>query len=238
MNKKIGIIIFARSSSNRFPNKIFQKILNLKMIEIVINRVKKIQFEKKKYEIIVNTSSYKNDDKIVNFCKKNNIKFYRGSLLNVFKRTHDCLKKHNYEIFVRVNCDRPFLDYIMISKMINLIKKNKKVDIISNCLGYYPKGLACEVARSKVFFENFHRIKNKQDKEHIFNFFYRNLNEFKILNISDPVYKKNHYLNLSVDYKKDLKMVSKIFKFFKNNYLINTKKVLTNFHKIKLERCY
>ena len=52
--------------------------------------------------------------------------------------------------------------------------------------------------------------------------------------MSDPLYKKNNNLNLSVDYKKDLKKVLKIFKFFKNDYLISTKKVLTNIEKIKL----
>ena len=45
MNKKIGIIIYARSSSERFPNKIFKNILNLRMIEIVIKRVKKISLK-------------------------------------------------------------------------------------------------------------------------------------------------------------------------------------------------
>jgi len=234
MNKKIGIIIYARSSSERFPNKIFKNILNLRMIEIVIKRVKKISLKKKDYEIIVNTSIDKSDEKIVNFCKKNNIKFYRGSLSNVFRRTHDCLKTHKYEIFARVNCDRPFVDFEMISKMLNLIKKDRKIDIISNCNGTYPKGLACEIARSKIFFENIGNIYTKNNKEHIFNFFYKNSKRFKILDISDPLYKKNNNLNLSVDYKKDLKKALKIFKFFKNNYLISTKKVLTNIEKIKL----
>ena len=61
----------------------------------------------------------------------------------------------------------------MILRMINLIIKRKNIDIISNCTGDYPKGLACEIA-SKIFFNNINRIKTKGDKEHIFNFFYKN----------------------------------------------------------------
>lgn len=235
MNKKIGIIIYARTSSRRFPNKIFKKIINLRLIEIVIKRLKKINFKKKDFEIIVNTSSNKNDKKLVLFCKKNKIKFYVGSLNNVFKRTYDCLKKNKYEIFVRVNCDRPFVDFNTITKMIKILNRNKDLDIVTNCYKKYPKGLASEVARSKIFLENLLKIKSRDHKEHIFNFFYKNSKKFKILNIKDPLYEKNVNLNLSIDYKKDLKKIIKIFWFFKKNFCIPTSSVLKNITKIKLE---
>jgi|LULK01.1.fsa_nt_gb spore coat polysaccharide biosynthesis protein SpsF len=235
MNKKIGIIIYARTSSKRFPNKIFKKIIKLKMIELIIKRIKKINLKKYNYEIIVNTSLDKSDDKIVNFCKKKKIKYFRGSLNNVFKRTNECLKKNNYKFFARVNCDRPFLDFEMISKMINLILERKNIDIVSNCTEAYPRGLACEVARSRIFFNNFNLIKTKNNREHIFNFFYKNEKRFKILKVSDKLYQKNSHINLSVDKKEDLKKIIKIFKFFKNNYLISTKKVLKDIKNIKLE---
>ena len=234
MNKKIGIILYARTSSKRFPNKIFKKIIGLKIIEIILKRLKKINLKKYNCEIIVNTSINKSDDKIVNFCKKNKIKYFRGSLNNVFKRTYECLKKNNYKFFARINCDRPLLDFEMISRMINLILK-KKIDIVSNCTGDYPKGLACEIARSRIFFDNFNLIKSKNNKEHIFNFFYKNEKKFKILKISDKLYQRHSNINLSVDKKEDLKKIIKIFKFFKKNHLITTRKVLKNITNIKLE---
>ncbi len=235
MNKKIGIIIYARTSSKRFPNKIFKKIFEFKMIELIIKRIKKINLKKNDCELIVNTSLDKSDNKIISFCKKNKIKYFRGSLSNVFLRTYECLKQNNYKFFVRVNCDRPLLDFEMILRMINLIIKRKNIDIISNCTGDYPKGLACEIARSKIFFNNINRIKTKGDKEHIFNFFYKNSSQFKILKISDKLYEENKNINLSVDNKGDLKKIIKIFKFFNKKYLISTREVLKNIKKIKLE---
>lgn len=235
MNKKIGIILYARTSSQRFPNKIFKKIIGLKMIEIILKRVKKINLKKYNCEIIINTSVNKSDDKIINFCKKNKVKYFRGSLTNVFKRTCECLKKNNYKFFVRINCDRPLLDFEMISRMISLILKRKNIDIVSNCTGTYPRGLACEIARSRIFFDNFNLIKSKNYKEHIFNFFYKNEKKFKILKISDKLYHRHRNINLSIDKKEDLKKIIKIFKFFKKNYLVTTKKVLKNIINIKLE---
>lgn len=235
MNKKIGIIIYARTSSKRFPNKIFKKILEFKMIELIIKRIKKINLKKYNCEIIVNTSIDKSDNKIISFCKKNKIKYFRGNLSNVFLRTYECLKQNDYKFFVRVNCDRPLLDFEMISRMINLMIKRKNIDIISNCTGAYPKGLACEIARSKIFFDNINRIKTKGDKEHIFNFFYNNSNRFKILKISDKLYEANKNMNLGVDNKEDLIKIIKIFKFFKKKYLISTQKILKNIKNIRLE---
>lgn len=235
MNKKIGIIVFARTSSKRLPNKIFQKISGIKLIDLVINRLKKIKIAKKNYEIIVNTSVNIKDNKIENYCLKRGIKFFRGSLNNVFLRTYHCLKKNKYKIFVRVNCDRPFVDVDIIKKMINLINNNDKFDIISNCVDKCPKGLSCEVSKAKVFFDNFKNIKKKDHKEHIFNYFYENQNKFNILKYNDPIYQKNLNVNFSIDTKNDKKRINRIFYFFKKNYFIKTSDVLKKIEKIKLE---
>ena len=64
---RLGIIIFARSSSRRLPNKVLKKICGQPLLKLIISRVKK---SSQKYPIIVNTSSHKSDDKIIKFCKK------------------------------------------------------------------------------------------------------------------------------------------------------------------------
>ena len=74
MNKKIGIIVYARMSSKRLPSKIFQKIAGINLIDLVINRLKKIKINKKNYEIIINTSLNKKDNKIQSYCLRRKIK--------------------------------------------------------------------------------------------------------------------------------------------------------------------
>ena len=111
-----------------FQKKVLKKVfLNKTLLEIIILRIRKFL----KIKIIVCTSSLKQDDKIIKICKKNKVKYFRGDLNNVFKRTVDCLKKYNLDSFVRINSDRPFVDYIEIKKMVDKFKK-KKFDIISN----------------------------------------------------------------------------------------------------------
>lgn len=64
---KIGIIIQARSSSKRLPNKVLSELGTRSILEHVINRVKKVSFKKK---IIVATTKNKKDQKIAKIAKK------------------------------------------------------------------------------------------------------------------------------------------------------------------------
>ena len=66
----------------------------------------------------------------------------------------------------------------------------------------------------------------KNDKEHIFNYFYKSRKNYKIKDFIDIYYKKKNKLNLSIDLKKDFKNTEKIFKKFKYNFIIDTKTVL------------
>jgi len=222
--KKLGILIYARTSSKRFPKKVVTLINKKKtLIELVHARVKK---KSKNYLVVVNTSVSRSDDEIASLCKKNKIKFFRGNLTNVFDRTIQCCKKYKLDAFVRVNADRPFFDYNLMIKMIKIFNRNK-LDIITNQLSKTcPKGLACEIAKTKIFYEIKKNLLSKPEKEHIFNYFYKNKNNYKIKNYIENYYKKNKKLNLSIDSKKDLKIIETIFKKFKNNFYIDTKTVL------------
>ena len=81
MEKKLNlnIIIQARFNSTRLKGKILKKINNKEILLIMIERLKKY-----KSNLIINISK-KNPDKIVNFCKKNNIRYFIGSDNNVLK---------------------------------------------------------------------------------------------------------------------------------------------------------
>jgi len=185
--KKIGIIIFARASSKRFPKKVLKKINKRTLLEIVYLRTKKTS---KKTPIIINTSKNRADNQIVDFCKRKKVKYFRGSLTNVIERTIECCKNFKLDGFVRVNADRPFLDFDMIKSMMNFYISNNYHIVTNQLPRSCPKGLACEIASASIF-KNLDLSKlNKNDKEHIFNYFYRNKNNYKIFNYRDNFYNK------------------------------------------------
>lgn len=225
MNKLV-IIIYARLSSKRLKGKVLKKIFNKCLLEIIYLRLKK----KLNIPIIVNTSTNKSDDLLVKFCKKKNIKFFRGSLNNVFLRTIMCLKKNKINGFIRVCADRPFVDFREIKKAIKIFK-SKKFDIVTNQLHKkVPKGLSCEIASSEIFYDVFNNNElTKSEKEHIFEYFYKNISDFKIYKLRNNLYEKNAKFNLSIDSSKDFQRAVNIFLKYKKNIYVSTLKVLKGF---------
>ena len=71
----------------------------------------------------------------------------------------------------------------------------------------------------------------KKDKEHIFNFFYRNKKKYKIFNLNNKYYKINRLKNFSIDKPLDLFKVKEIYSYFGSIY-VPTKKILIKNDKI------
>ena len=67
MKTKVGIIIQARLGSKRLPKKILKKINNQTIIEFLLKRLKSISFE---HEIIIATTTKKEDKEILKIAKK------------------------------------------------------------------------------------------------------------------------------------------------------------------------
>jgi len=209
--KKIGLIVYARMSSKRFPGKVMYKIFkNQSIIEIILYNLKKANLLS---NTVIATTKNKSDKKIVDFCKIKKIKCFKGDNQNVFLRTTDCIAKYNFNYFVRICADRPLFDLKLMKKMIDLILF-KNYDIVTNVNPRtYPKGLTCEVAKTKIF----QNINNKKlslnQKEHIFNYFYKK-KSYKICNISNKFSKKFLAENFCIDKKTDIKRIKNILSKF------------------------
>lgn len=228
--RKIGILIYARNSSKRLPRKVTKIIFqNKSLLEIIHSRLKK---KSKNVPIIVNTSSNKSDDKIVKICKKKKIKYFRGSLKNLIKRTLECCKKYRINSFVRVNADRPFFDVNLMNRMLNIYSRGQ-YDIVTNQFPRVcPKGLACEISNVEIFKKILKLKLIKSEKEHFFNYFYKNSNKYKIKNIYDKFYNKKKKLDLSVDTKKQFLKVKKIYNQFDTQKYIDTKNVIKKYERL------
>ena len=218
----IFILVYARLNSKRLPNKVLVKINSKTMLSLIIERIKKVS--KYKLPIVVCSSINKSDNKLKNYCRRNRIKFFRGSLNNVFERTIECSYKYNFQSFVRVCADRPFFDVKLMDKMIKKFRE-KKYDIVTNQYPRtYPKGLACEVANIDIFKNTDKKTMKRLDKEHVFNFFYRNSKNYRIYNFSlnkNKISKAAKETDWSLNNKKDLLKVRKIYSNYSSNKYID-----------------
>lgn len=204
-------IIQARLNSRRFKNKALHLIYGIPLIQHVVNRIRK---SKEISKIIVSSSFKKSDNQLISYLKKNKTKFFRGDLENVALRLYETANINRAKYFVRISGDSPMIDPNLIDKAIKISKKTKGHDIITNVFPRtFPKGQSVEVIKTftlKKSLKNF----SKTDKEHVTKFFYKNSKKFNIKNF--VLNKKIKEIKMSIDTKKDLKLILK--KFDKKNF--------------------
>ena len=206
---KYGIIIQARASSNRLPNKVLKDIEGKPML---LRQVKRLSNAIEKYPIIVATSNESSDDKIANLCSKNDIKIYRGSLSDVMQRFIECAEHFNLDYFVRVGGDDPLIDPDCCLKIISLNDKDNYDLIYASHRKGWPYGAACELISVKSLKKVHSKNINSFYKEHTIPYFFDNPKEFKIKKLNSPksLLRPDYYL--TVDYPEDLNLIREIFK--------------------------
>ncbi|MDQ4680753.1 NTP transferase domain-containing protein, partial [Stenotrophomonas maltophilia group sp. RNC7] len=80
-------------------------------------------------EVIVATSKLPGDDRIVKWCKANNVSYFRGSEDDVLSRYYECARSYSPDYVIRVTADCPFVDYEMASEIVHTMKQ-KPADIM------------------------------------------------------------------------------------------------------------
>ncbi len=218
MKKKVGAIIEARMSSSRLYGKVLMKVNRKPLLLHLIDRIKKA---KKIDKIIVATTTNPNDQKIVQFCKKNRIKFFRGSEDNVMERVMKAGKYFKIDIVVGITGDCPLLDHNLISLCLNTYLNNK-ADYVSNAnLRSYPDGMDVQVYSINSLKKSYRMTKSKEDREHVTLHIRKNPKIFSIINIVAPNSLFYPKLGLTLDYYSDYILIKKIIEHFnkiKNTY--------------------
>jgi len=171
-------------------------------------------------DVIVATTKLKEDDKIVEFCKENKIKYYRGSNEDVLDRFYKTAQKFHCDPVIRISSDCPLIDPRIIDKV--LIKFQKKsFDYIGNniekiqgewvnSLCKFPHGMVVEVSSFKALKRAWLKAKLPSEREHVFPYIQFHSKLFSISNFKNK--KDFSYIRCTVDRKEDLTFVRKIYK--------------------------
>ncbi len=165
VNRDIFVIIQARVNSSRLKGKVLLPLCKKNVLEIIFERLR--DFKK---NIIVATTENKEDDKIVEICKKNSIKYYRGEEKDVLKRYFEAALHFNAkegDIIARITSDCPVIDQNILKEAINLYSVYN-CDYVSNTIiRTYPRGLDVEVFGFETLKEAHIKAKEGHQREHV-----------------------------------------------------------------------
>ena len=207
---KIGAIIQARTSSTRLPQKVLKPLpFNSKtnVLQQVIRRVSKSELID---EIIIATTTHDEDEKIVGVAKKENIKFYKGSLENVLERYYNAALENSLDVVVRITSDCPCADANIIDE---IIKKHidSDADYTSNTLTRgFPRGIDAEVINFSVLEKAYENVTDKFEKEHVTPFIYKTHPEdFKIVQYETK--NDNSDIRITLDTPQDYALLCSVY---------------------------
>lgn len=210
--KNIHIIVQARLNSTRLNEKVIKKINGKTIIEILYDRLKKVNLCDK---IIFAIPKNKKNNKLKKILKSINIKnIFEGSDENVLSRYYNSAKKFNSNIIIRVTADCPILDPKIIDKM---IKKfiTLKINYLSNTLvPSFPDGYDVEIFDFKTLEDAYKKSSSIFEREHVTPFIIKNkkIKKFNYKNKLDL-----SFLRITLDEDLDLIQLKKIFSTFKSN---------------------
>ncbi|MDB4279398.1 glycosyltransferase family protein [Paraglaciecola sp.] len=206
-----NIILQARMSSCRLPEKVLKPILGQPML---VRQIERLQRANLVDEIIIATSDEPTDDAIELLSRDLNLFCFRGNLNNVLDRYYQANQEYPSEHIVRVTGDCPLIEPEIIDSVVQLhITENN--DYTSNCdPNTFPDGLDVEVLTQSTL-QRIHYCANKRsEREHVTLFIQNNPGLFKQGNLAFSTdYSAYRW---TVDEVEDFEFVTKVYEHLYN----------------------
>ena len=211
---KIGAVIQARVSSTRLPGKILKELpygSGITVLEQVIRRVKKSQ---KISDLIVATTTEKEDDELVNIAQREGVEHFRGSKEDVLSRYYIASKKNGLKIIVRITSDCPCIDPDVVD---SVVRKHidSKADYTSNALvRTFPHGLDTEVLNFDTLEKAHLEAQQPFEREHVCPYIYKsNPQTFQISSVEAPARLHAPDIRITLDTEQDYALLCAVFDY-------------------------
>lgn len=209
-------IIQARMGSTRLPEKVMKKIKGKSILFYVIERVKQTSLIN---QIVIATTTNKQDDVIVKEAERLNVKWFQGSEQDVLSRYYHAAKKNDADVIVRITSDCPLIDPQITDEIITYYLKNDDYSLVTNAgpdieKRTFPRGLDTEVFSFGVLEETFNNANERYQREHVTPFIYENPEKFKVFFIKAEGKLKRPDIRITLDTKQDFELISKIINHF------------------------
>ena len=141
----IAAIVQARMTSTRLPGKVLLEVMGRPILSYQIERLRRVN---NLDNIIIATTTNRDDDPIVEFCERESASYFRGSENDVLDRYYQAAKKFGVNDIMRITADCPLIDPQICDNIIQIYLESD-IDYIHTGLTF-AEGLDCEVLSFNV----------------------------------------------------------------------------------------
>tara|TARA_B100000519_G_scaffold187959_1_gene185124 strand:- start:1353 stop:2081 length:729 start_codon:yes stop_codon:yes gene_type:complete len=200
--------ITVRSTSRRLPRKCFLPFGEWTIIEHIIRRTKHYGIDP-----ILCTSTDSDDDELEEIAHQENIKVFRGSLVNKLKRWYDCCEYFQVDRFHSIDADDPFFDGELIHQSMDLLDKGYDVVCPTESSSNGNASVGYSLTKN-IIKRALEPIKDNTDTEMMWYFLDKVKNIKKI--ILSETKKKPLKVRLTLDYEEDFWLLESVRKIVGN----------------------
>lgn len=215
MERKIGIVLAARSGSSRLPKKALLPIGDDPMVIFLLKRLSSSRLFP---NVILATTSLEEDDELAYKVETFGVPVFRGNASDLVLRYLAVSKEYHFDYIVRVTGDCPFVDGKLLDHFLEQSFSDGVHFDLSTTKGKFPIGLDFELFSFKIL-DNIHEncILNLSDREHLTKYIYDNASQYKIREVLPPFSCKFKQRKYTVDYPEDYEFVKEVFMHFKTH---------------------
>lgn len=181
----IVTVIQARMGSTRLPNKVMLSLAGKPLLIRIVERVKASRFTG---QVVVSTTTDKEDDIIYDLCINNGILCFRGHPTDLLDRHYKTGIYYNADAVVKIPSDCPLIDPAIIDRVLSyFITYQDTFDYVSNLHpATYPDGNDVEIMHMRVLKNAWQNAGKPFEREHTTPYIWENPEKFRIGNVAMP----------------------------------------------------
>ena len=223
---KIVTIVQARTESTRLFQKTLLPVLGK---PILFRMLERVMLSNLVGQVVVATTTNKNDDIIYDHCLNEGYECFRGDPLDLLDRHYQCALTHNADVVLKIPSDCPLIDPSIIDKVIKKFLDGN-YDYCSNLYpATYPDGMDVEVFSFETLKTAWKYAKKFFEREHTTPYIWERGEIFKLGNHEWEKgldYSMTH--RLTIDYYEDFLLINNIFKkLHKKNKIFTLEDILS-----------
>jgi len=228
---RIGAVIQARVSSTRLQAKVLKELPYGSGIRVLEQVIRRARSSKKLSDVIVATTTEKEDDALVNIAQSEGVKYFKGSKEDVLSRYYIASKGNDLDIIVRITSDCPCVD----PEVVDLVLEkhiSTEADYTSNTLvRTFPHGLDIEVLNFDTLEKAYFSAKQDFEREHVCPYIYKsNPQMFKISSVQAPEELHAPDIRITLDTEQDYALLCAVFDYlYAKNEFFGTKDIIKLF---------
>jgi spore coat polysaccharide biosynthesis protein SpsF len=196
----ITAIIQARMPSTRLPGKILMEVMGRPLLSYLIEQ---LGHSRLLSDIIIATTTRREDDPIFNLAKQEGLKVYRGSEHDVLDRYYHAAGEFDAGHIMRITADCPLIQPDICDWVAD-VYTNSRCDYARTGESF-AEGVDCEVFSREALNEAWKEAKRTSEREHVTLYFRNHPEIFRIMTLDNK--SDDSRYRITVDEKEDFQVV-------------------------------